>query len=77
MKTRRAMSIRTLSFTEAEKARIEKAMKRCDGWQKDESAIFARTLVLRSVANILETVPPRKLRPGDRLRARLECLTPR
>jgi len=75
MKTRRTTPVyRTLSFTEAEKARIERAMKRCDGWARGESATFARTLLLRSVEQILHSVKPRKLRPGDRLRARLRYL---
>ena len=76
MKTRRAMPILTLSFTQAEKARIEKAMKSCDGWAEGDSAIFARTVLLRCVASIPREVKPRKLlRPGDRLRARLQYLS--
>jgi hypothetical protein len=68
------MSVRTLSFTEAEKKRIERAAKVC-GWETVQSAIFARQCLLRSVSAILKG--DRKPRPGDLLRQRLRFLMSR
>lgn len=66
-------AVRTLSFTDGEKARIDRAAKIC-GWQNGESATFARACLLRSVAVILKG--DRKPRPGDLLSQRLRFLRP-
>jgi hypothetical protein len=65
-KARRAM--RTLHFTEREKACVDKAAKIC-GWAEGESAIFARALLLQDVSAILKS--DRKPLKGDLLRQRL------
>jgi hypothetical protein len=65
------MKATTLSFTEREKARIDRAAKIC-GWQNGQSAIFARACLLRNVAAIVKG--DRKPRPGDLLRQRLHFL---
>ena len=74
-KPRATASYRTLCFTEAEVARIEKAMMICDShWKKGQSAIFARVFLLRSVAGILKSDRESRT-PGARLRARLQHLS--
>jgi hypothetical protein len=60
--------MRTLRFTEREKACVEKAAKIC-GWPEGESAIFARALLLGNVSTILKS--DRKPLEGDLLRQRL------
>lgn len=63
---------RTLKFTEAEKARIDKAARICGG-KDGRSAIFARFLLLDSVSAILKSDRESRT-PGARLRARLNSL---
>jgi hypothetical protein len=46
----------TLSFTPAEKSRIERAAKICR-WKASDSALFARQSLLRNVAHILRSTP--------------------
>lgn len=65
---------RTVSFTEAEKARIEKAAKIC-GWPNSGSATFARLFLLRSVAAILKGDRESRT-PGARLLQRLRYFLP-
>lgn len=63
----------TLSFTAAERRRIDQAAKIC-GWEIDErhaSATFARILLLGDVAEILRASKPTQ---GDLLRQRLHSL---
>jgi hypothetical protein len=71
--SRRARTIYTLSFTAAERRRIDQAAKIC-GWtidEKNESASFARQLLLPVVAEILRASRPTR---GDVLRQRLHSL---
>jgi hypothetical protein len=66
-------TIFTLSFTAAERQRIDRAAKIC-GWtidEKHESASFARQLLLPAVAEILRASRPSQ---GDVLRQRLHFL---
>ena len=72
-KTARAKSLSTLSFTAAERRRIDHAAEICD-WKSDESALFARQLLLRNVAEILR--PGKPPQPGTLLRIRLRFLMP-
>ena len=72
-KTARAKSLSTLSFTAAERCRIDRAAKLC-GWKSDETASFARVQLLGNVAAILSSTKPPQ--PGTLLRSRLRSLRP-
>jgi hypothetical protein len=55
----RVTSFATITFTGAEKRRIEMAAKIC-GWQAGEGAGFGRQLLLRNVASILASAKARR-----------------
>jgi hypothetical protein len=70
---RKDAAIFTLSFTEAERRRIDRAASIYD-WKSDESALFARQLLLGNVAEILR--PRKPSQPGTLMRSRLRSLLP-
>ncbi len=52
------MKVSTLSFSQIERRRIERAARAC-GWKTGQAPLFARQLLLRSVEDILgEKKPP-------------------
>jgi hypothetical protein len=51
--------MRTLSFTEREKRRIDRAAKAC-GWPRGESAVCARQALLNWADAVLHVGPPSK-----------------
>jgi hypothetical protein len=63
----RVTSFATITFTGAEKRRIEKAAKIC-GWQTGEGAAFGRQLLLRNVASILASAKARRAKAAERRR---------